>query len=195
MTARLQTAGLHVVEAARMPASDRRGTAKNDELDATRIARAVLGLPSTELRVPRELSTQRARVALRVLVVARVTTIACWRDLRGPCLVLADSRLGGGVTGGAGVVVQPHLLHRDPTHGRVARHVTRPVLLAIALVPLGYLSFTTGPAVVLTLLLIGFHLLQIRNCPPGRLPRRRRGVAVDPWRATLPRQGCSSRCP
>lgn len=54
-----------------MPASVRRGTGKNDELDATRIARAVLGLPVTALRVPRELSTERSRVAMRVLVVAR----------------------------------------------------------------------------------------------------------------------------
>ena len=70
VTAQLQTAGLHVVEAARLPASGRRGTGKNDELDATRIARAVLGLPVTALRVPRELSTERSRVAMR-LVVAR----------------------------------------------------------------------------------------------------------------------------
>ncbi|MBN9619461.1 MAG: transposase, partial [Actinobacteria bacterium] len=71
VTERLQRAGMSVVEAARMPASDRRGTGKNDDLDATRIARAVLGLPLSGLRAPRELSTERARVALRVLVVAR----------------------------------------------------------------------------------------------------------------------------
>jgi transposase len=71
VTERLQRAGMPVVEAARMPASDRRGTGKNDELDATRIARAVLGLPLSGLRTPRELSSERARVALRVLVVAR----------------------------------------------------------------------------------------------------------------------------
>ena len=71
VTERLQRAGMSVVEAARMPASDRRGTGKNDELDATRIARAVLGLPLSGLRTPRELSSERARVALRVLVVAR----------------------------------------------------------------------------------------------------------------------------
>jgi len=53
VTAQLQAAGLHVIEAARMPAGDRRGTGKNDELDAARIARAVLGLPVTALRVPR----------------------------------------------------------------------------------------------------------------------------------------------
>jgi len=68
---RLQRAGLSVVEAARMPAGDRRGLGKNDELDAARIARAVLGLPLTSLRTPRELSSERARVAMRVLVVAR----------------------------------------------------------------------------------------------------------------------------
>jgi len=72
VTERLQRAGLSVVEAARMPASDRRGIGKNDELDATRIARAVLGLPLTSLRTPRELSSERARVAMRVLVVAPV---------------------------------------------------------------------------------------------------------------------------
>jgi transposase len=71
ITERLQRSGLPVVEAARMPAGDRRGTGKNDELDATRIARAVLGLPRSGLRTPRELSSERARVALRVLVVAR----------------------------------------------------------------------------------------------------------------------------
>ena len=71
VTERLQRAGQHVVEAARMPASDRRGTGKSDELDAVRIARAVLGLPVTALRTPRELSAERARVAMRVLVVAR----------------------------------------------------------------------------------------------------------------------------
>ncbi len=71
VTERLQRAGLSVVEAARMPAVDRRGIGKNDELDATRIARAVLGLPLTSLRTPRELSSERARVAMRVLVVAR----------------------------------------------------------------------------------------------------------------------------
>lgn len=71
LTGQLQTAGLQVVEAARMPASDRRGSGKNDELDATRIARGVLGLPVTALRVPRELSTEQSRIAMRVLVVAR----------------------------------------------------------------------------------------------------------------------------
>jgi transposase len=70
VTERLQRAGLSV-EAARMPAGDRRGIGKNDELDATRIARAVRGLPLTSLRTPRELSSERARVAMRVIVVAR----------------------------------------------------------------------------------------------------------------------------
>ena len=44
---------------------------KSDEIDAVRIARAVLGLAITELRTPRALSTDRSRVAMRVLVVAR----------------------------------------------------------------------------------------------------------------------------
>lgn len=55
MTERAQRAGMSVVEAARMPAGDRRGTGKNDELDATRIARAVLGLAVSGLRTPRAL--------------------------------------------------------------------------------------------------------------------------------------------
>jgi transposase len=71
LTERLQAAGRDVVEAARMPAADRRGAGKSDELDAVRIARAVLGLPVPTLRRPRALSTAQARVAMRVLVVAR----------------------------------------------------------------------------------------------------------------------------
>ncbi len=39
VTGRSQSAGMQVVEAARMPGGDRRGTGKSDELDATRIAR------------------------------------------------------------------------------------------------------------------------------------------------------------
>lgn len=71
VTRRLQAAGFTVVEAAKMSAGERRGTGKSDELDAVRIAWAVLGLPLTRLRDPRELSTDKARVAMRVLVVAR----------------------------------------------------------------------------------------------------------------------------
>lgn len=76
LTERLELAGYRVVEAAHMPAGDRRGVGKNDLLDATRIARAVLGLAEHELRTPRTLSTGEqplsgSRVALRVLVVAR----------------------------------------------------------------------------------------------------------------------------
>jgi len=71
LTERLQSAGREVVEAARMPAGDRRGAGKSDELDAVRIARAVLGLAAADLRTPRALATDRARVAMRVLVVAR----------------------------------------------------------------------------------------------------------------------------
>jgi transposase len=71
LTARLQASGRQVVEAARMPANDRRGTGKSDELDAARIARAVLGLDAQNLRTPRTLATDQARVAMRVLVVAR----------------------------------------------------------------------------------------------------------------------------
>jgi hypothetical protein len=52
-------------------AGDRRETGKSDELDAVRIARAVLGHPPSALRAPRALSAERARVAMRVLVVAR----------------------------------------------------------------------------------------------------------------------------
>lgn len=76
LTERLELAGHRVVEAAVMPAGDRRGVGKSDTLDAARIARAVLGLSENELRTPRTLSvgedvSSGARVALRVLVVAR----------------------------------------------------------------------------------------------------------------------------
>jgi transposase len=60
----------------RLELADRRGVGKSDVLDATRIARAVLGLKVDELRTPRTLSagddvSSGSRVALRVLVVAR----------------------------------------------------------------------------------------------------------------------------
>ena len=71
LTEQLTTAGRTVVEAARMPAADRRGKGKSDELDAVRIARSVLSLGIRELRTPRLLGSDRARVAMRVLVVAR----------------------------------------------------------------------------------------------------------------------------
>lgn len=71
LTERLMAAGRTVVEAARMPAGDRRGRGKSDELDAVRIARAVLGLAISDLRIPRTLAGNRSRVAMRVLVVAR----------------------------------------------------------------------------------------------------------------------------
>jgi transposase len=71
VTERLLASGHEVVEAPHMPAHGRRGQGKTDEIDAVRIARAVLGLAITELRTPRALSTDRSRVAMRVLVVAR----------------------------------------------------------------------------------------------------------------------------
>jgi transposase len=76
LTERLELGGHRVVEAAVMPAGDRRGVGKSDALDAARIARGVLGLSDDELRTPRTLSggedaSSGARVALRVLVVAR----------------------------------------------------------------------------------------------------------------------------
>lgn len=71
LTEQLVAAGRTVVEAARMPAGDRRGKGKSDELDAVRIARAVLGLAVTDLRAPRTLACDRPRVSMRVLVVAR----------------------------------------------------------------------------------------------------------------------------
>ncbi len=71
LTEQLTAAGRAVVEAARMPAGDRRGKGKSDELDAVRIARSVLGLDIRDLRTPRVLGPDRARVAMRVLVVAR----------------------------------------------------------------------------------------------------------------------------
>jgi transposase len=71
LTEQLVAAGQAVVEAARMPAGDRRGKGKSDELDAVRIARAVLGSAIEDLRIPRTLGADRARIAMRVLVVAR----------------------------------------------------------------------------------------------------------------------------
>jgi len=71
LTDRLGGAGLKIVEAAKMPANDRRGTGKSDVPDAVRMARAVLGLEIRELRTPRTVPTDGARVAMRVLVVAR----------------------------------------------------------------------------------------------------------------------------
>ena len=71
LTEHLQAAGREVVEAAKTLAGDRHGTGKGDELDAVRIARAVLGHAVADLRTPRALSTDRTRVAMRVLVVAR----------------------------------------------------------------------------------------------------------------------------
>lgn len=71
LTEQLVAAGRAVAEAAKMPASDRRGKGKSDELDAVRIARAVLGSAIEDLRIPRTLGADRARVAMRVLVVAR----------------------------------------------------------------------------------------------------------------------------
>lgn len=73
---RLELAGYRVVEAARVPAGGQRGVGKSDTLDAARITRAVLGLSEDQLRTPRTLSaggdaSGGARVALRVLVVAR----------------------------------------------------------------------------------------------------------------------------
>ncbi len=71
VTQRLMATGHRVVEAARMPRGDRRGQGKSDELDAVRIARAVLGLSLLDLRMPRNVASDQARVAMRVLVVAR----------------------------------------------------------------------------------------------------------------------------
>lgn len=76
VTERLELVGYRVVEAASMPAGDRRGIGKSDPLDAARIARAVLGLRDDELRTPRTPTigsdpASGSRVALRVLVVAR----------------------------------------------------------------------------------------------------------------------------
>jgi transposase len=71
LTERLQAAGRQIAEAATVPARERRGTGKNDELDAMRIARAALGVAIKSLRTPRAVSTDGPRVAMRVLVVAR----------------------------------------------------------------------------------------------------------------------------
>ena len=60
-------AGYQVVEAAPMP--PRGGKGKNDELDARRIAQAVLPMDHNELRYPR--ADQGARAALQILLTAR----------------------------------------------------------------------------------------------------------------------------
>ena len=90
LTERLQAAGHEVVEAARMPAGNRRGMGKSDELDAVRIARAVLGLPVAALRAPRALATDGVRAAMRTidlgidarkpLTATQLATIATWRE-------------------------------------------------------------------------------------------------------------------
>jgi hypothetical protein len=58
-----------------MLASDRRGKGKSDELDAVRILGGARIAPRR--RMPRELSSERARVATRVLVVAREQVALC----------------------------------------------------------------------------------------------------------------------
>lgn len=63
----LGTAGFQVCEPSPIPA--RRGQGKNDDLDAARIARSVLGEQASQLRRPR--TETGPRVALRVLVIAR----------------------------------------------------------------------------------------------------------------------------
>jgi transposase len=61
--------GYPVVEAARMDARAHHGVGKSDELDAQRIARAVLPLDESQLRRPR--LDEGIRAALKVLVTAR----------------------------------------------------------------------------------------------------------------------------
>ncbi|PRB70373.1 IS110 family transposase [Arthrobacter sp. MYb213] len=61
--------GYPVVEAARMDARAHHGVGKSDELDAQRIARAVMPLEEKQLRRPR--LNEGIRAALRVLVSAR----------------------------------------------------------------------------------------------------------------------------
>ncbi len=70
---RVGGADLFVAEPAPMAAAQRRGVGKTDALDAVRIARSVLGVDTTRLRWPRATG---ARVALRVLVVAREQMVA-----------------------------------------------------------------------------------------------------------------------
>lgn len=62
-------AGCQVVEAARIDPRANRGVGKSDPLDARRIAQAVMGLASAQLRRPR--CDEGVRAALRVLVAAR----------------------------------------------------------------------------------------------------------------------------
>ena len=63
----LGTAGFPVCEPSPIP--PHRGQGKNDDLDAVRIARSVLGVEASQLRRPR--AEVGPRVALRVLVIAR----------------------------------------------------------------------------------------------------------------------------
>jgi transposase len=70
---RVADSGLLVVEPSAMAASDRRGVGKTDAVDAVRIARSVLAVDSSRLRVPRATGP---RVILRVLVVAREQMVA-----------------------------------------------------------------------------------------------------------------------
>lgn len=55
------------MEVGTQPRANRRGSGKTDALDAVRIARSVLGIDVTQLRVPR---ADGARNALRILVIA-----------------------------------------------------------------------------------------------------------------------------
>lgn len=69
LTGRVTTTGRQVVEAAHMPKTSRHGAGKTDQLDARRIAAAVLPLDHTELRYPR--ADHGIRAALRILVTTR----------------------------------------------------------------------------------------------------------------------------
>ena len=73
LATRVTNTGLPIAEPAVMPAAQRRGVGKSDELDAVRIARSVLAVDSTRLRRPR---ADGQRVALRVLTVAREEMVA-----------------------------------------------------------------------------------------------------------------------
>lgn len=71
VTAKLVAACRAVVDAARISAGDHRGRGTTDELDAARIARAVVGLAVADMRTRRPRVADRARAAIRVLVAAR----------------------------------------------------------------------------------------------------------------------------
>ncbi|GAA1498312.1 IS110 family transposase [Paeniglutamicibacter kerguelensis] len=89
----IAAAGYPVVEAARMNARANRGVGKTDQLDAQRIAAAVLPLETSQLRRPR--LNAGVRAALRVLIAARDSmTSERTRDVNALTALLRVNSLG-----------------------------------------------------------------------------------------------------